>query len=72
MNVLRINLVAGLLAVGTLVFPNSPGYAAQAHNSLQQFAVLSGASISCTGHSMISDVVSKIRARLSKPYTFEN
>lgn len=57
MNDLRINLAVGLFTAGVFVLLVPSSFAAQAHNSLQQFAVLSGASISCTGSSEIIGAV---------------
>ena len=54
---LRINLAAVLFAVGASIIPVSSDLAAQAHNSLQQFAVLSGTSITCSGLSAIVGTV---------------
>ncbi len=57
MNNLRLAFAAGLFAAGLFLFPAKPSFAIQAHNSLQQFAVLSGGSVSCTGSSAIIGAV---------------
>ena len=57
MNNIRLSFLAGLFAAGVFLFLAKPSFAIQAHNSLQQFAVLSGGSVSCTGPSAIIGAV---------------